>query len=166
MIPGRVLILCCFSCHVEGVLDSKSSFGNKVSVRVHSPDLKSAFDYQNNQYYNITNDNYIGYSNTMVSLITVAKAQRNLAENARAHRLQMELTQEGLAVRSGVPLPTLRKFEQKSTISLESYLKLQMVLGGLENLLKATQVKAPLFSSIDDVLEADSASTRKRGKRK
>ena len=102
----------------------------------------------------------------MVSLITAAKAQKKLAENARAHRLQMELTQEGLAERSGVPLPTLRKFEQKSTISLESYLKLQMVLGGLENLLKATQLKDTLFSSIDDVLEAESASTRKRGKRK
>ncbi len=78
----------------------------------------------------------------------------------------MELTQQGLAERSGVPLPTLRKFEQKSTISLESYLKLQMVLGGLENLLKATQLKDTLFSSIDDVLGAESASTRKRGKRK
>ena len=102
----------------------------------------------------------------MVSLITAAKAQKKLAENVRAHRLQMELTQQGLAERSGVPLPTLRKFEQKSTISLESYLKLQMVLGGLENLLKATQVKDRLFSSIDDVLEADSAPARKRGKRK
>ena len=36
----------------------------------------------------------------------------------------------------------------------------------LENLLKATQLKDTLFSSIDDVLEAESASTRKRGKRK
>ncbi len=102
----------------------------------------------------------------MVSLITAARAQRKLAENARARRLQMDLTQQGLAERSGVPLPTLRKFEQKSTISLESYLKLQMVLGGLENLLKATQLKDTLFSSIDDVLEANSAPARKRGKRK
>ncbi|MCP4048386.1 MAG: helix-turn-helix transcriptional regulator [Gammaproteobacteria bacterium] len=102
----------------------------------------------------------------MVSLITAAKAQRKLAENARARRLQMDLTQQGLAERSGVPLPTLRKFEQKSTISLESYLKLQMVLGGLENLLKATQLKDTLFLSIDDVLEANSAPARKRGKRK
>lgn len=33
----------------------------------------------------------------MVSLITPAKAQKMLAENMRLHRLQMELTQEGLA---------------------------------------------------------------------
>lgn len=35
----------------------------------------------------------------------------------------MNLTQEGLAERSGVPLSTLRKFEQKGMISLDSFLK-------------------------------------------
>lgn len=78
----------------------------------------------------------------------------------------MELTQAGVAERSGVPLPTLRKFEQKGVISLEAFLKIQMVLGGLDDILKATQVKDTLFSSIDEVLEADEAPTRKRGKRK
>lgn len=104
----------------------------------------------------------------MVSLITPSKAQNKLAENVRLRRLQMDLTQAGLAERSGVPLPTLRKFEQKGAISLESFLKLQMVLGGLENILKATDVEKQqtLFSSIDEVLEADSTPTRKRGKRK
>lgn len=102
----------------------------------------------------------------MISLITPAKAQQKLAQNARLRRLQMELTQEGLATRSGVPLPTLRKFEQKSMISLESYLKIQMVLGGLENILKATEVSETVFSSIDEVLEVGRAPTNKRGKRK
>jgi len=102
----------------------------------------------------------------MVSLITSAKAQQKLAEQARSRRLQMELTQEGLSQRSGVPLPTLRKFEQTGSISLESFLKLQMVLGGLEDILKATQIKDVAFSSIDDVLDVDNAPTRQRGKRK
>jgi len=95
-----------------------------------------------------------------------SKVQKKLAENVRLRRLQMDLTQDGLAKRSGVPLPTLRKFEQKGTISLESFLKLQMVLGGLEDILKATEVKEIEFSSIDDVLEAANTPTRKRGKRK
>jgi len=102
----------------------------------------------------------------MVLFATPSKVQKKLAENVRQRRLQMELTQEGLANRSGVPLPTLRKFEQKGTISLESFLKLQMVLGGLENILKATEVKETGFSSIDDVLDADITSSRKRGTRK
>ncbi len=101
----------------------------------------------------------------MVSLITPAKAQRKLAENLRARRLQLGLTQEGLSERSGVPLPTLRKFEQKWLISLESFLKILMVLGGLEEILKATQIKNTHFSTIDDVLEDDSFIPRKRGYR-
>ena len=102
----------------------------------------------------------------MISLITPAKAQKKLAEHARTQRLQMELTQEGLAKRSGVPLPTLRKFERTGAISLESFLKLHMVLGSLEDILKATQMKETQFSSIDDVLEADKKPTRQRGKRR
>ena len=102
----------------------------------------------------------------MVLLATPKKAQKILAENTRKRRLQMELTQEGLSKRSGVPLPTLRKFEQKGSISLESFLKLQMILGSLEDILKATEPKDTPFSSIDDVLEADRYPTRKRGRRK
>ncbi len=102
----------------------------------------------------------------MMLLITPAKARKKLAENTRRQRLEMDLTQEGLAKRSGVPLPTLRQFEQKHSISLESFLKLQMVLGGLDDILKATDVNKSEFISIDEVLEADSAPTRKRGKRK
>ncbi len=102
----------------------------------------------------------------MLLLNTPAKTQKKLAENTRRQRLEMDLTQEGLAKRSGVPLPTLRQFEQKHSISLESFLKIQMVLGGLDDILKATDAKKSEFSSIDEVLEADSAPTRKRGKRK
>ncbi|RKZ13017.1 transcriptional regulator [bacterium] len=102
----------------------------------------------------------------MVLLTTSAKAQKILAENTRRRRLEMDLTQEGLAKRSGVPLPTLRKFEQKHTISLESYLKLQMVLGSLDDILEATKMEKSEFTSIDEVLAADNAPTRKRGKRR
>ena len=58
----------------------------------------------------------------MIPLITVAKAQEKIAENTRSQRLVMGLTQQGLAGRSGVALPTLRKFEQKGLISLEAFL--------------------------------------------
>ena len=98
-------------------------------------------------------------------LLSTAKAQKKLAEQARARRLQMALTQEGLSLRSGVALATLRKFERTGTLSLESFLKLHMVLGGLEDILKATQVKDTFFSSIDDVLKESGSTTRKRGKR-
>ncbi|WP_339877498.1 helix-turn-helix transcriptional regulator [Pseudidiomarina gelatinasegens] len=98
-------------------------------------------------------------------LVTPGKAQKILAENTRARRLSIGLTQAGLAERSGVALPTLRKFEQQGVISLESFLKLYMVLGGLEALVKATKVNTSDFRSIDEVLEANNAPKRKRGTR-
>lgn len=101
----------------------------------------------------------------MISLISPAQAQQKLAENARTRRLELELTQTGLAKRSGVALATLRKFEQHGTISLESYLRLQLVLGGLEALVRATEPIKIEFSSIDEVLSVETKTQRKRGRR-
>ena len=102
----------------------------------------------------------------MISLITASKAQRKLAENARLKRLDMNLTQAGLAERSGVPLPTLRKFEQKGSISLESFLKLYVVLGGLVDMLEVLETPPQTFSSIDEVLEEGRKPARQRGSKK
>lgn len=78
----------------------------------------------------------------------------------------MELTQEGLAERSGVALSTIRKFEQKGLISLDSFLKILMVVGGLEEMLDALKPDKPAFTSIDDVLKQDDTIIKKRGRRK
>ena len=102
----------------------------------------------------------------MVSLITASKAQKKLVEYTRLKRLSMDLTQAGLAERAGVPLPTLRKFEQQGAISLEAFLKLYVVLGGLEKILSALETSQHNFSSIDDVLENDDKPKKQRGRRK
>ncbi|MVZ61223.1 helix-turn-helix domain-containing protein [Sphingobacterium humi] len=101
-----------------------------------------------------------------MSFISVSKAQQKLSENIRARRLSMELTQEGLAERSGVPLATLRKFEQKGAISLESLLKLLLVVGGLEDIINVLKPTKPTFTSIDDVLKDTRTVSRKRGRKK
>ncbi len=98
--------------------------------------------------------------------ISSSKAQKKIAENVRKRRLQMDLTQEGLAERSGVPLSTLRKFEQKGNISLESFLKLLSVIGGLEEVINALKPNIPNFKSIDDVLKTEAEIIRKRGRKK
>ena len=95
-----------------------------------------------------------------------SKAQKKIAENVRKRRLQMDLTQEGLAERSGVPLSTLRKFEQKGNISLESFLKLLSVIGGLEEVINALKPNIPNFKSIDDVLKTEVEIIKKRGRKK
>ena len=100
----------------------------------------------------------------MISLLNLQKAQKRIADNFRTRRLYMSLTQEGLANRSGVSLPTLRKFEQKGLISFESFLKLSIALGVLEKITKITEPEETKFSSIDDVLRGDTSKKRKRGR--
>ncbi|WP_316846021.1 helix-turn-helix transcriptional regulator [Pedobacter psychrodurus] len=102
----------------------------------------------------------------MISLISPSKAQDKIAKNIRAKRLSIGFTQEGLAERSGVPLATLRKFEQKSLISLESFLKLLMVIGGLEEMIEVLKPSKPTFNSIDEVLQSPEKISRKRGRKK
>ena len=98
--------------------------------------------------------------------IFLSKAQKKLVDNIRERRLQMNLTQEGLAERSGVALPTLRKFEQKGLISLDSFLKLLSVVGGLEEMVDVLKPKEQGFKSIDDVLKSEEKPIKKRGSRK
>jgi len=102
----------------------------------------------------------------MVLLISASKAQKKLSEYAKERRLAMGLTQEGLSLRAGVALPTLRKFEQKGSISLASFLKLMLVLDGLEDIVQSCAPKKSEFASIDDVLQADKQEKPKRGWRK
>ena len=99
----------------------------------------------------------------MLSLITVSKTQQKIAENIREIRLTKGLTQSGLASRSGVSLPTLRKFEQKGAISLESFLKLSMALGCVENLINALKMSPEGFKSIDDVIQEPKTKKPQRG---
>jgi len=65
-----------------------------------------------------------------------------------------------------VSLSTLRKFEQKGVISLESFLKILSVVGGLEEMVNALKPKEQHFKSIDEVLKSEEKPTRKRGDRK
>lgn len=102
----------------------------------------------------------------MISLITPRQAQQQIAAHLRDRRLSMGLTQQGLAERSGVSLPTLRKFEQKGVLSLESLLKLAMALDCLGELVKATEPQPLEFQTMDELLKAPEQKKPRRGWRK
>ena len=100
----------------------------------------------------------------MILLTTTSEAQEAIAHNLQEQRINMGLTQTGLAKRSGVSVATLRKFEQKGQISMKSYLKLLIALGDLDKFLKATKPEQKSFNSIDDDVLADKEQIkRKRG---
>ena len=54
-----------------------------------------------------------------MTIISPGEVQIKLAAFIRQRRLSREMTQQEMAQRSGVPLSTLRKFEQKGQVSLE-----------------------------------------------
>lgn len=101
----------------------------------------------------------------MIALMTPAKAKSKLANNMRERRLAMNLTQAGLSKRSGVALATLRKFEQSGAVSVDNLFKLMLVVGGLDDLIKASAPNPSNYNSIDDVLSGNESPKRKRGSR-
>lgn len=89
---------------------------------------------------------------------------RLLAERVRAERLRCEWKQETLAERSGVSLPTIRRYERTGRTSVENLLKLCHALGRLDEF--ADLLKPPPASSIDELAaRTASAPKRKRGVR-
>jgi transcriptional regulator with XRE-family HTH domain len=66
-----------------------------------------------------------------IDLTTPYDAQRQLATRFKARRLAMNLTQEGLAARSGVSWGSLKRFESTGLIALDAFLRLALVLGCL-----------------------------------
>ena len=85
---------------------------------------------------------------------------RGIAERVKRNRLELNLTQRALAVRSGVSFGSLRKFETTGEISLKSLVKIAIALD-------ATDVFADLFSrkqyqSIDELIQK-TEKVRKRG---
>lgn len=85
-----------------------------------------------------------------------------IASRVKVRRLELDLTQEGLATRAGVKFATYRRFEQTGEISLRGLLQIGFALNALtefESLFAQKQ-----YQSLDDVLNEQSV-TRKRGKK-
>ncbi len=67
-----------------------------------------------------------------VNLFTPYELLTKIAERSKEKRLSLDLSQQSLADCSGVSLGVLKKFERTGKISLESLLKLALVLDSLQ----------------------------------
>ena len=85
-----------------------------------------------------------------------------LAERVKARRLEMNLTQEGLSVRSGLPLATYRHFERTGKISLDGLLHIAYALDALNDFDRLFESRK--YATLDEALDA-TTTNRKRGKR-
>ena len=75
---------------------------------------------------------------------------KELVEKIKQHRKKLKISQAQLASKSGVSLGSIKRFESKHEISLNSFIKILIALnleGDLENLF--TQKS---YTSIDEVI--------------
>ena len=88
-----------------------------------------------------------------------------IKERFRSKRLSLGYTQEGLALRTGVSLGSLKIFEKKGQISLISLLKLAFVLECLDDFKTLARPHIQTPQSIDELLLSQKP-LRKRGSKK
>lgn len=102
-----------------------------------------------------------------VSLTTVREARAGIAGRFKARRLAMNLTQEELAVRSGVTLGSLKRFERRGLIALDSLLNLALVLNCLDDFgkLATESLPTPAAQSLDALLTKPTLRQRATGKK-
>lgn len=85
-----------------------------------------------------------------------------IAARVKTRRLELNLTQEGLASRAGVKFATYRRFEQTGEISLRGLLQVGFALNCLDEFNDLFTQKQ--YQSLDDVLNEQHVN-RKRGKK-
>lgn len=85
-----------------------------------------------------------------------------IAARVKARRLELNLTQEGLATRAGIKFATYRRFEQTGEISLKGLLKVGFALNVLSEFDALLAQKQ--YQTLDDVLNEQNV-TRKRGRK-
>ena len=88
---------------------------------------------------------------------------QGIALRMRKRRLELNLTQKGLATKSGVTLGSLKRFENSYEISLKHLLMIAVVMDASEDFEKLFGTRQ--YESIDEMLNADKTRERERGKR-
>ncbi len=90
--------------------------------------------------------------------------KQNLKIRFRDKRLMFGFTQVGLSRRSGVSLGSLKRFENGGQISLESLLKLSVILECLNDFDKIAAKIPQTINSLDEILKEKDTKVPKKGK--
>lgn len=98
-----------------------------------------------------------------ISTATPGEVSLQLAARVKARRLELDLTQEGLATRAGIKFATYRRFEQTGEISLRGLLQIAFALDALADF--NTLFAQRQYQSLSEVLD-NQTTNRKRGKKK
>ena len=104
---------------------------------------------------------YLTAMRISISMLSPGELQAAIAQRAKQRRLDLELTQAGLAERSGVSLGTLKQFERTGKASLDAVIRLAFALEAEEEFAALFPSRPP--QTIDDIV---SPRTRQRGRRR
>ncbi|MCH4895198.1 MAG: helix-turn-helix domain-containing protein [Marinifilaceae bacterium] len=85
-----------------------------------------------------------------------------LARNLKKRRLEKGLSREALCQMSGVPTPTIAKFERTHKISLISYVALAKALGYKDSI--KDLLSEPRYSSMEELETINKNRDRKKGR--
>ena len=96
------------------------------------------------------------------NILTPNDVAKQIAARVKARRLELNLTQEGMAARAGLKFATYRRFEQTGEISLKGLLQIGFALNILSEFDALFAQKQ--YQSLYDVLNEQSG-IRKRGKK-
>ena len=84
-----------------------------------------------------------------------------LSQNLQKRRLEKGLSRDALSMMSGVPAPTIAKFEQKHVISLRSFIALAKALGYTDEIKQL--LSKPIYDTIEELETIKHNKNRKRG---
>ena len=85
-----------------------------------------------------------------------------LAKNLQQRRLEKGLSRNALSKLSGVPTPTIAKFEQKHTISLAAFVSMAKTLGYGKDIKEL--LSRPLYNTMEELETINRNKNRKRGR--
>lgn len=85
-----------------------------------------------------------------------------VAQRAKQRRLELNITQEDLSMRSGVSFGSVKRFENQAKISLQHLLMIAIALGATEEFSRLFTRQN--YQSIDEVTQEKTTKQRKRAR--
>ena len=93
--------------------------------------------------------------------ISAVELMTQMAQRLQSRRLEKGLSRQTLADLSGVPAPTIARFEQHHAISMRQYLDLAIALGYAEPLKEL--MREPIYKTMEELETIRQNQNRKRG---
>lgn len=94
--------------------------------------------------------------------ISSRELMQQLAERLKERRLEKGLSRQALAEISGVPAPTIARFEQQYAISMRQYIDLAIALGYADQL--QVLMEEPIYKTMEELETIRNNQNRKRGR--